>query len=152
MLQDHRDVLHFLSRTALCKPALLVHCLIHLEELDGEISIISLLKCWALSRDDRSKSVIRLRNNELQVLEICNSEKTRSNFDAKTKIVHFFVRSFISDKLSKLKSCSISSSIDSSFNLLLVKTIMMSCKVLHYKIFYTKWQWQRGVFTTQWTW
>ena len=31
----------------------------------GEISIISPLKDWALSRDDRSKSMIRLRNNEL---------------------------------------------------------------------------------------
>ena len=49
-----------------------------------------------------------------------------------SKIVHFFVRSFIfSDKLLKLKSSSISSSLDSSF--------------LQYKTFYTKWQWQKGV-------
>ena len=90
-----------------------------------EISMISLLKYWALSRDDRSKSIIHLRNNELQVLEICNSEKTRSNFVAKLSI--FFVRSFIfSDKLSKLKSSSISSSLDSSFNLLLVKTMLVN--------------------------
>ena len=42
----------------------------------------------------------------------------------------FFVRSFIfSDKLSKLKSSSISSSLGSLFNLLLVKTIVVSSEV-----------------------
>ena len=40
--------------------------------------------------------MICLRNNELQVLEICNTEKTRSNFDAKLSIFFFF---FFSDLL-----------------------------------------------------
>ena len=91
----------------------------------GEISIISFLKYWALFSDGPSKSIIRLRNNELQVLEIGNSEKARSNFDVKSSI--FMSDHLIySDKLSKLKSSFISSSLDSSFNLLLVKTIVVN--------------------------
>ena len=76
--------------------------------------------------------MICLRNNELQVLEICNTEKTRSNFDAKLSIFFFFFffRSFVfSGKLSKLKSSSISSSLDSSFNLLLVKTTVVNSAI-----------------------
>ena len=109
----------------------------------GEISVISRFRYWALSRDDYSKSTILLRYNELQVLEICNSEKTLSNFEGQLSI--FFVTSFVfSDKLSKLKSCSISSSLDSSLNLLLVKTTLVNTSKKN--IIYTKWRWQNGVF------
>ena len=87
----------------------------------GEISVISLFKYWALSRDRCSKSLICLRSSKWQVFGIWNSVKTRSNFVAKSSL--FFVRSFIfSDKLSKLKSSSISYFLDSVLNLLLVKT------------------------------
>ena len=58
----------------------------HTSRGTGEISIVSLLKYWALFRDDPSKSIIHLPNNEFQVSEISNSEKTRSNFDVKLSI------------------------------------------------------------------
>ena len=106
----------------------------------GEISIISLLKHWELSKDDLPKSIIRLRNNEFEVLEICNSEKIGSNFVVILSI--FFVRSFIfSDKLSKLKSYSISSSLDRSFNLHPVKTSfsVFQCKTLYKMAMAEKW-------------
>ena len=98
------------------------------------------LKHWELSKDDLPKSIICLRNNELQVLEICNSEKIWSNFVVKLSI--FFVRSFIfSDKLSKLKSYSISSSLDRSFNLHPVKTSfsVFQCKTLYKMAMAEKW-------------
>ena len=42
MLQDYRDILHFLSRTALCKPVVLTHCLIPLEKLGRSQSFLFL--------------------------------------------------------------------------------------------------------------
>ena len=52
----------------------------------GKISVICCLRYWALSWDDCSKPIMLLCNNELQVLEICNLEKTQSNFEAKSSI------------------------------------------------------------------
>ena len=42
MLRDHRDILYFLSRTAVCKPILLTNYLISLEELGRSQSFLFL--------------------------------------------------------------------------------------------------------------